>query len=270
MTRGLECSYDKAAVEGRLALPLSAEASHPTGAEPSSGAGAFLGFGNPYSVDEVFPNGDLEFVNHPGFGEAPFHFVGNEPQLPGVATLRYLNQEVPNLDDFFRFEDAAMDDRQAPTDASLALHHHQDKESRSWCLWIHSSMSFAIITEKSAMMQDPKFAALQPAALHALRSANLIIQSLRAFPTMMLRRETFPWFIHPHSHLLAESPEAVLPEALTNCMSIAQMFVSQTPETRHLLRRTMTTEYRRWTIEVRYYPVVSSTYADIQKDGPDV
>ncbi|KAF2099004.1 hypothetical protein NA57DRAFT_76240 [Rhizodiscina lignyota] len=84
---------------------------------------------------------------------------------------------------------------------------------------------------------------------HAQHNADLIIQSLRSFPTMMLRRETFPWFIHPHSHLLSKSEGAALPEALSTCMGIAQMFASRTSETKPFLWSTIKAEYRRFANE---------------------
>ena len=62
---------------------------------------------------------------------------------------------------------------------------------------------------------------------------------------MMLRRETFPWFIHPQSQLLSEPARTALPEALSTCMSIAQMFALRTSETMRFLWRAIKTEYRR-------------------------
>ena len=74
---------------------------------------------------------------------------------------------------------------------------------------------------------------IDPAARHA---ANLISHMVGAFPQMMLRRHTFPPFIHPHWHLPA------VPEILASCMGIAQLFVSRTPESRAFLWRTVDTE----------------------------
>jgi hypothetical protein len=88
---------------------------------------------------------------------------------------------------------------------------------------------------------------------------------LRSFPTMMLRRETFPWFIHPHSQLLSKSTGAPLPEALSNCMSIAQMFASRTSETKYFLRQTIRAEHRRFMSEVRFLLTSSSSNADCQE-----
>ncbi|WAO96876.1 Zn(2)-C6 fungal-type domain-containing protein [Fusarium falciforme] len=71
-------------------------------------------------------------------------------------------------------------------------------------------------------------------------AAKLVLQTLYAFPQMMLRRKTFPPFIHPQWH------EPCLPEALANCMSIAQLFAARTPETRAFLWRTINTEEQRF------------------------
>lgn len=56
-------------------------------------------------------------------------------------------------------------------------------------------------------------------------ASRLIMQMIYAYPQMMLRRQTFPPFIHPRWH------QKHLPEALGNCMSIAQLFAARTPET---------------------------------------
>ncbi|KAI8649456.1 Zn(2)-C6 fungal-type domain-containing protein [Fusarium sp. Ph1] len=71
-------------------------------------------------------------------------------------------------------------------------------------------------------------------------AAKLVLQTLYAFPQMMLRRKTFPPFIHPQWH------EPCLPEALANCMSIAQLFAARTPETRAFLWRTINAEEQRF------------------------
>lgn len=76
------------------------------------------------------------------------------------------------------------------------------------------------------------------------QAATLIVHTLYAFPQMMLRRQTFPPFIHPHWH------KPCLPEKLASCMSIAQLFVARTPETRIFLWRTIEAEEQRFRDEV--------------------
>lgn len=78
-------------------------------------------------------------------------------------------------------------------------------------------------------------------------AAGLLSQAISAFPQMMLRRQTFPPFIHAHWHLPS------LPETLANCMSIAQLFATRTTETRPFLWRTIGTEVKRIQDEVRPY-----------------
>lgn len=72
----------------------------------------------------------------------------------------------------------------------------------------------------------------------AQRSADLIIEALYAVPDQMLRRETFPPFIHPHWHL------PTLPEPLAVCMQLAGMFSSRALEIRRFVWRTILTEQR--------------------------
>ncbi|KAH7123521.1 hypothetical protein B0J13DRAFT_566738 [Dactylonectria estremocensis] len=71
-------------------------------------------------------------------------------------------------------------------------------------------------------------------------AATLIVHALYAFPQMMLRRQTFPPFIHPHWH------KPCLPEKLASCMSISQLFAVRTPETRLFLWRTINAEEQRF------------------------
>jgi hypothetical protein len=71
-------------------------------------------------------------------------------------------------------------------------------------------------------------------------ASRVIMQMLYAYPQMMLRRQTFPPFIHPHCH------EKRLPDALGNCMSIAQLFAARTPETESFLWRTISAEEERF------------------------
>lgn len=74
--------------------------------------------------------------------------------------------------------------------------------------------------------------------------ANLVLHIIRSFPQMMLRRQTFPPFIHKYWH------RSALPEKLATCMSVAQLFASRTPETRPFLWRTVDAEERRMREEV--------------------
>jgi hypothetical protein len=81
-----------------------------------------------------------------------------------------------------------------------------------------------------------------PASKHA---ASLISHIVSAFPQMMLRRQTFPPFIHAYWH------RPNVPEILGNCMSIAQLYAVRTPETRPFLWRSIETEHKRFRKNVR-------------------
>lgn len=78
-------------------------------------------------------------------------------------------------------------------------------------------------------------------------AANLLTHAISAFPQMMLRRQTFPPFIHAHWHMPS------LPETLANCMSISQSFAARTPETRPFLWRMVGAEVKRFQDEVRHH-----------------
>ncbi|RBQ99297.1 hypothetical protein FVER53590_13627 [Fusarium verticillioides] len=66
------------------------------------------------------------------------------------------------------------------------------------------------------------------------------MQMLYAYPQMMLRRQTFPPFIHPHWHL------KTLPETLGNSVAISQLFAVRTPETQSFLWRMVAAEEERF------------------------
>jgi hypothetical protein len=71
-------------------------------------------------------------------------------------------------------------------------------------------------------------------------ASRVIMQMLYAYPQMMLRRQTFPPFIHPHWHL------KTLPETLGNCVGISQLFAARTPETQPFLWRMVAAEEERF------------------------
>ncbi|CAG9948022.1 unnamed protein product, partial [Clonostachys rosea f. rosea IK726] len=66
-------------------------------------------------------------------------------------------------------------------------------------------------------------------------TANIVMQMLCAFPQMMLRRETFPPFIHGHWHCTESGSVAPLPKPLVSCMGLAQVFASYNVDTRPFL-----------------------------------
>ena len=71
------------------------------------------------------------------------------------------------------------------------------------------------------------------------QSADLVMEALCAIPEQMLRRATFPPFIHPHWH------RPSLPEPLAICTQIAYIFASRTPEIRPFIWRTILAEQQR-------------------------
>lgn len=133
----------------------------------------------------------------------------------------------------------------------MAPYEKLDTWEQSWCGWMHRGMSLSTVTENSKTGPKPTHAVSVPQQQSvAQHNADLIIRSVRAFPTMMLRRETFPWYIHKHSSMVFKPTQDSLPEPLSNCMSIAQMFSLRTPDTRTFLWRTIRAEYRRLGSEV--------------------
>lgn len=85
---------------------------------------------------------------------------------------------------------------------------------------------------------------LHPGILSSNSAIDQLTHAIHAFPQMMMRRQTFPPFIHAHWHM------SELPETLANCMSIAQIYSTRTPETRPFLWRMIGVELQRFQGEV--------------------
>ena len=141
------------------------------------------------------------------------------------------------------------------TDSSISSFSGSDQQAPNWCTWWQGNVSsLSVIAVVPRVNLDPTSSGfltiMQIEKPYAQHNADLIIQTLRALPTMMLRRNTFPWFVHSHAHLLTIQKEA-LPEALSTCMSVAQLFASRTAETKPILWCTVRAEYRGFLKKVR-------------------
>lgn len=84
-------------------------------------------------------------------------------------------------------------------------------------------------------------------------SVTFVRQILSSYPGMMLRRETFPPFIHSSNFLHGQ-----MPQSLANCMSIVQMFSTRTPASNGFVWRTIRMEQERLWVEVRPSPCPES------------
>ncbi len=135
----------------------------------------------------------------------------------------------------------------------MAPYEKLDYITQTWCGWMRRGVSLALVKENTMVKRSSKpnhVALLRSEHPLAQHNADLVIQALRSFPAMMLRRETLPWYIHRHFRV-NNSTTAAWPEALSNCMSIAQMFALRTPDTKPFLWRTIRIEHRRLSKEVR-------------------
>ncbi|KAK3312963.1 hypothetical protein B0H66DRAFT_569290 [Apodospora peruviana] len=66
--------------------------------------------------------------------------------------------------------------------------------------------------------------------------ALTIIRGIRAYPLMMLQKDTFPPFVHAPSLLASKTSETSGPgRIIARCMSIAHMYALRTPETSNFL-----------------------------------
>ena len=244
--KSIECVYNAATAVGRQTLPTSSEV-------------ASFGLAD----DEILNNANDAFTDHLAMNDARLQFVTGNSH-PSTQTFS-LNESL-TLDRLLVLEDYASDQLQRFSDVSVAPWDKGNQQPAAWCTWTRGGFSLSVVTETPVgELNSNLLAILQTERPHAQHNANLVIQSLRSFPTMMLRRETFPWFIHPHSQLLSNPGRADLPEALSTCMCIAQMFVLRTSETSRFLWCTVRAESRRFINEVCIPPKPCSSHSDHQK-----
>ncbi|KAJ9621115.1 hypothetical protein H2204_012009 [Knufia peltigerae] len=186
---------------------------------------------------------------HSTTGLEPWTTTANVDNSDGFVQLvnsePYLFQDAfSTFDGSSLFDDLIWDhpgcSKTAPTAAKGGI--VPVEQASGWCTWTQRGLSFAVDTDTPLARTVSGHARPE-----AHRSADLVIQALRAFPVMMRRRETLPWFIHPHSNVLAtkSTPPSDLPDAISTCMGIAQMLASSTPDTKPFLWRTIGAECNR-------------------------
>ncbi|KAH6670595.1 hypothetical protein B0J14DRAFT_99524 [Halenospora varia] len=116
-----------------------------------------------------------------------------------------------------------------------------------WSFWENQENYFSNYVDmyERSIPRPCALSCLKMADPVAQNNAALLAQSLRSFSAMMLRKETFPPFIHSHNALLPSPKNACLPAPLAICMSIAQIFASRNPETQDFLWSTIRSEQQR-------------------------
>ncbi|KAF2420126.1 hypothetical protein EJ08DRAFT_31223 [Tothia fuscella] len=77
----------------------------------------------------------------------------------------------------------------------------------------------------------------------ALRTANLILSTLKSYPFMMMRHNSLPPFIHPQ--MLFSQGESLQVEPLTNCISLVNMISSGIQGSRKLFWKNVRLECER-------------------------
>jgi hypothetical protein len=121
----------------------------------------------------------------------------------------------------------------------------------SWPDWNTRDEPFTTISRRYERPDSDILARLPILDSVSQFAATMVMQMLRAFPEMMLRRETLPYFIHGHWYRLSTAAELSLPEPLVNCMGIAQVFASHCHESKPFLWRTVKIEQRSLIEKVR-------------------
>lgn len=190
---------------------------------------------------------DFAFPDDTAMNDLQMQLFSTNTYLPvGVETQVSPLPEPLALDSLLQFDEYIS----GLVETSKPAHDKMNPES-NWCSWMTYGVDLSVVSENPIVKSGSNISFGPHQHLpQAHYNANIIIQSLRCLPTMMLRRETFPWFIHPHSQLLLKPSRSSLPEALSTCMSIAQMFASRTPETNSFLWRAVKVECRNFIAEV--------------------
>ena len=185
-------------------------------------------------ISEVQVNIDWEV---PGFDATDIPRRSNSPQCrqqPSNTMLNPLcldNDDTPHVISGFRT-------RLDSEDISLTNLFQSTWTTRNRYL---STLSRFIST--SGQIDNDFLVRLQISNPVADFTATVLMEMLRAFPQMMLRRETMPPFIHGHWYGLTSPTEAsLLPEPLVNCIGVAQIFASYNAESRPFLWRTIKLE----------------------------
>ncbi|KAH6643233.1 hypothetical protein C7974DRAFT_387091 [Boeremia exigua] len=153
-----------------------------------------------------------------------------EIQLPGIDPMQELS--------FLGYNDTMAVASFSPTIGPIAQLGDIDVLPSSWGVALDFPMSTWSMSTRDDTGEPGFLTRIGRSDKYAQHSADTIIEALYAIPDRMLRRETFPPFIHPHWHLPA------LPEPLAVCMQLADMY-SRAPEVRHFVWRCILAEQRR-------------------------
>jgi len=170
----------------------------------------------------------------------------------------------PNNDWLFDFDDHISAPDQWPTDVYVSTANAVDQPSSSelaaWCHWAMRSESFLAV----AGIATVGGSAVQTA--HQGSFVLLVVQSLRAIPNMMLRRETFPWFIHAHNvrhQSITNESNITLAAELVTCMSVAQLFALRTSDTHGSLWQMVRIELDRLSSQVCFSSLIRLQHHDL-------
>lgn len=202
----------------------------------------------------MLPVGEFDFPNWSA-ADGAFEIFGGKAPYVDLSLQTSLFATPLDVDDLLAFDP---NQHHYLTDAPVTLFNLKDPDLKNWCKWTRRGDSLAVITENPVVVRGDSTLPAAKLPAHAQYHATFVIQSLRSIPAMMLRRETFPWFIHRHTEMIcSKSNGTCLPEALSACMSIAQLFAARTYETKPFLWKTIRSQYRHFTDQVGFILVLS-------------
>jgi hypothetical protein len=102
--------------------------------------------------------------------------------------------------------------------------------------------------------KSPKVLYPRMAASPRQQMAMVMVRNvLESYPHMMMRKETFPPFINARCHDYTVGAEDI-PEALKDCMGLAHMFATRTPESSNMIWRSIRMEQEKLLAQVHIPP----------------
>ncbi|KAB5527931.1 hypothetical protein GE09DRAFT_975301 [Coniochaeta sp. 2T2.1] len=200
----------------------------------------------PVTMEEILASSDMQTVLDPGTFFGSFDISGNSSDVLQTYTTPQATRQLHRM--------SPPSWIWSPTSIQPRM---GTLEQAPWSTWLSAvNISTPLLTPELNQALAWTEGQEMVATLQLIRSPSpvvqhstrLIIQGLRAYPMMMLRRETLPPFIHPYWHI-RHMP--ALPESLSTCMSIAHMYAFRSEETKPFLWRTIQAEDERFLAQRR-------------------
>ena len=236
--KGIDCVYDAVTTASSVSGQASVEHMAPITTPAFSSASLT---GDSFTLGDLFPSRDTDGAQI----DIDWGALDDVSAHTSKINLPRLNEPMPK----------------APSQGQISFH-NSDRYSKDMPLNIDpwnplqppgfTSSALTVRGEDSSALSgcaqshecsDSDFLARLPKSEPVSRFiATSVIEMIRTYPLMMLRRENLPPFIHGHWYRPSGNAQSSLPEPLVNCMGIAQIFASHNVESKRYLWHLVKTE----------------------------